>query len=380
MYRIGIVAGEASGDVLGADLIQALRARAPGLKIEGIGGPLMEQQGCISLFRTEQLSVMGLVEVIGRYRELINIRNSVLEHFLGNPPDVFIGIDAPDFNLDLEVKLHGNNIRTVHYVSPKVWAWREYRVRKIKKAVDRMLVLFPFEKTYYEGHKIPVTYVGHPAADRIKLVPDRNGARARLGLPADRKIIALMPGSRPMELDRLLSIFLYAADKCASARNDVYFITSLLNETSVERFKQALINCSLEDLPVSVYHNRSDDVLEAADVALLASGTVTLEAMLYKLPMVVAYKMNPLSFYLINAMVKIKYAALPNLLAGVEVVPELLQGKCRPESLAEYLLRWLDDNDAAEKLKSKFSLIHKQLKQNTSSVAAKSIIGMLESP
>jgi lipid-A-disaccharide synthase len=380
MYRIGIVAGEASGDILGADLIRALRATAPDIRVEGIGGPCMIQAGCEVIVPLEKLSVMGLMEVIGRYRELLGIRKSIAAHFFNNPPDLFIGIDAPDFNLVLESRLHRSGIKTVHYVSPQVWAWREYRVRKIRKAVDRMLVLLPFEKEYYDGRGIPVTYVGHPAADRIKLVPERAAARARLGLPGDKKIIALMPGSRTMELDRLLSPFLHAAQWCVKQRDDIYFASSLLNQAAVDQFNQALSTSTLKDLPVSVYNNRADDVLEAADTALLASGTITLEAMLYKLPMVVAYKMNALSFRLINTLVKVKYAALPNLLAGAEVVPEFLQGKCRPDKLGAALLEWLDDVSGVEKLQETFTSMHKQLQRNASITAAQSILDLLGRP
>jgi len=380
MYRIGIVAGEASGDILGADLIRALRLSVPDIKVEGIGGPLMVQAGCETIVPLEKLSVMGLMEVICRYRELAGIRKTLATRFLDDPPDIFIGIDAPDFNLDLELKLHRNNIKTVHYVSPQVWAWREYRLRKIRQAVDLMLVILPFEKAYYERHGIPVSYVGHPAADRIKLIPERAAARARLGLPEGRKIIALMPGSRAMELDRLLFPFLLAAQWCCASRDDLYFVTSLLNEAFVDRFKQACSASVFKNLPVSVYNNRADDVLEAADAALLASGTVTLEAMLYKLPMVIAYKMNQLSFYMINAMVKVKYAALPNLLAGAEIVPEFLQGKCLPESLGARLLEWLDDDIGVEGLRSTFSSLHRQLQQNAGATAAQSILDLLRQP
>jgi len=259
-----------------------------------------------------------------------------------------------------------------------VWAWREYRLGKIRKAVDRILVLLPFEKEYYEHHKIPAVYVGHPAADRINIVPDRISARSRLGIPTDRKIIAIMPGSRNMELKRLLPPFLLAAEWCTQQRKDLHFVTSLINGESVDRFKQEMKIHSLEKLPLSIYCQRADDVLEAADAALLASGTVTLEAMLYKLPMIVAYKMHPLSFFIIRAMVKIKYAALPNLLAGSEIVPEYLQGRCRPEILGERLLSLLDDHESVESLCSTFEGIHKQLRRNASRMAAESILELLE--
>lgn len=378
MYRIGVVAGEPSGDILGADLIRALRSLTPELKIEGIGGPHMIREGCDSIIPLEKLSVMGLMEVVGRYRELSGIRKSIAAHFLGAPPHLFIGIDAPDFNLGLESRLHSGGIKTVHYVSPQVWAWREYRIRKIRRAVDRMLVLLPFEKDYYQRHGISVTYVGHPAADRIGLEPNRSAARTRLGLARDRKIIALMPGSRGMELDRMLIPFLDTARWCAGKRDDLYFISSQLSESSLRQFHQALSAPAFKKLPVSVYNNRAEDVLEAADAALLASGTITLEAMLYKLPMVVAYKMNPLSFRLIKSMVNVRHAALPNLLAGTEVVPEFLQEKCRPEDLGRRLLGWLDDTRAVVQLQGTFTRIHRQLRQNASVSAAKSIIEVLD--
>lgn len=378
MYRIGVVAGEPSGDILGAELIRALRSLCPELKVEGIGGPNMIREGCDTIVPLEKLSVMGLLEVVGRYRELSGIRKSIAAHFLGDPPHLFIGIDAPDFNLDLEFKLRNSGIKTVHYVSPQVWAWREYRLRKIRRAVDLMLVLLPFERDFYERHAIPVSYVGHPAADRIGLVPDRTAARARLGLPRDKKIIALMPGSRNMELDRLLTPILGAAQWCTGNRDDLYFVSSQLSESSVHRLYQALSAPAFKNLPVSIYNNRADDVLESADAALLASGTITLEAMLYKVPMVVAYKLNPVSFHLIKALVNVRFAALPNLLAGAEVVPEFLQEKCRPGSMGKRLLECLDDTSAMERLRSKFTAIHKQLKRNASATAAKSIIELLE--
>ena len=379
MLRIGIVAGEASGDRLGADLIRALRSRRPELSIEGIGGPGMTGAGCRSLASMDRLSVMGLMEVIGRYRELSRLRENIAAHFLRHPPDLFIGIDAPDFNLGLESRLRAKGIKTVHYVSPQVWAWREYRLRNIRQSVDLMLVLLPFEEQYYQRHGIPVRFVGHPAADRIALRPDRSAARTRLGLPAEGKLVALMPGSRATELDRLIDPFLQAAAWCNSNRDGLLFATSMLGDESVQRMRQALSTPAFKDLPVQVYKNRADDVLEAADTALLASGTVTLEAMLYKLPMVVAYKMNPITFYLIKNMVKINFASLPNLLAGAEIVPEYLQGACRPQRLGKRLLDWLDDPGAVSRLESTYSSIHTKLRHDASTTAARSMLELLES-
>jgi len=377
MLRIGIVAGEASGDYLGADLINAIRNKIPNVVFEGIGGPQMEKQKCHLIFPMEKLSVMGLVEVMSSYMELVGIRNKITEHFLQQPPDVFIGIDAPDFNLELERRLHANGIKTVHYVSPQVWAWRTYRVIKIARAVDVILALFPFEKEFYENHNIPVAYVGHPLADRINVSPDKSAARIRLGLPKDKKIIALMPGSRKMELNSLLSPFLLTADWCMQRRSDIHFISSLLNNNSIQAFNDARSKLSLDNLPLSLYKNRSHDVLEAADVVLLASGTITLEAMLYKKPMVVAYKINWITYYLIKSMVKVKFAALPNLLAGKEIVPECLQNKCRPEILGENIMKWLEDEIAVSALEKEFMGLHNLLRKNAGQVAANRVLQLL---
>ncbi|HEY7840403.1 MAG TPA: lipid-A-disaccharide synthase [Gammaproteobacteria bacterium] len=373
MPRIGIVAGEPSGDRLGAGLIEELRRRYPGIEVEGIGGPLLQAAGCRSLFPMERLSVMGLVEVLGRYAELRRIRAQVARHFLQHPPDVFIGIDAPDFNLGLERRLRAKGIRTVHYVSPSVWAWRRWRLRGVARSVDLMLVLFPFEERIYRDAGIPVACVGHPLADRIPSVPDQAAARARLGLDPAARLIAIMPGSRRGEVERLFTPFLLAAAEIRRRRPEALFICSPLDEASAELCRRAQAAIGLADLPVAFFPGRSHDVLEACDVALLASGTVTLEALLFKRPMVVAYRMNPLTFAILRAMVRIRFVALPNLLGGEALVPEYLQGDCTPVRLAEGALRWLEDDAAAGRLRSRFAEIHTHLRRGASSRAAEAV-------
>jgi len=375
--RVGIVAGEASGDLLGASLIHAIRQKVPGLVAEGIAGPCMQETGCLALYPMQMLSVMGLLEVLGSYWKIAAIRKALLKKFIKDPPDVFIGIDAPDFNLGLEQKLRMQGIKTVHYVSPQVWAWREYRLNKIKQSVDLMLTLYPFEEAYYRDKGIPAICVGHPLADQIPMQPDTMAARTRLGLPQDKKIVALMPGSRKMEIDRLLQPFLLAAGQCLKQRSDLHFASSLLHDEAMDSFRITRQNLTLEGMPISLYKGRSHDVLEAADVVLLASGTIALETMLYKKPMVVAYKLNWLTYSLVKAMIKVRYVSLPNLLANAPIVPECLQGECTPERLAWEVLRWLDDQAALASLQQKFSGLHHELKRNGAQAASEQILQLV---
>lgn len=381
MQRIGIVAGEPSGDFLGGDLIAALRRlqAQPQLEVEGIGGPHLEGAGCVSLGSMDRLAVMGIVEVLGRFAELYRLRRRLIAHFLNRRPDVFIGVDAPDFNLDLELALRRRRVRTVHYVSPSVWAWREYRMRKIAAAADLVLVLFPFEQDIYRRWRIPAAWVGHPLADRIGMEPDRDAARRRLGLPQEGPLIAVMPGSRHTELGRHLQPFLLAAEQVCRRQPGVAFICSVLSDAAMKQCRAAIRSLGLNELPLVLFQGRAHDVLEAADVALLASGTITLEAMLFKRPMVVAYRMNALSFRLIRSMASVRFAALPNLLAGEPIVPECLQDQCTPERLAHELLRWLDDPRAAAALRLRFAGLHDALRRNASERAAQAIIGMIGS-
>jgi len=378
MLRIGIVAGEPSGDYLAADLIRELRLRVPDVLIEGIGGPQMQAAGCSILFPMEKLAVMGLIEVAGRYLELVGIRNKLLKHFKTTPPDVFIGVDAPDFNIGLEASLHANGIKTVHYVSPSVWAWRQYRIHKIKQAVDLMLVLFPFEQKIYQQYGIPVCLVGHPLADRINPVHDKADARTRLGLPVGGKVIAIMPGSRKSELDRMLDIHLQTAQWCNSRRDDLIFITNVLDESARLRVETAAARIcgDNERFKLHVYQDRAHDVLAAADIALLTSGTISLEAMLFDLPMVVAYRLHWLSYLIIRALVTVKFASLPNLLAGKLLVPEFLQKHCQPEKMGVALLGQLASGDNNAELKREYSQIRNSLRLNAGATAADAVLSL----
>jgi len=377
--RIAIVAGETSGDMLGAGLVKSLKERYPDAEFEGIGGPLMQSHGFKSFVPMERLSVMGLVEVLGRLFELLKVRRDLVRYWKKNPPDVFIGIDAPDFNLTLEQKLREAGIKTAHYVSPSVWAWREKRVFKIAKAVDLMLTLFPFEAKFYEKHDVPVTFVGHHLADKIPLETPSAPARENLGLDTTRPVVCLMPGSRGGEVARLGQLFLQTAERMLQKRNDLQFI---IPAASVERRNQ--IEAQLAEfpvnLPVKVVLGQSHTCMAAADTILLASGTATLEAMLLKKPMVVSYIVAPLTYKILKRLVTQEFVSLPNLLAGRELVPEYLQHDATAENLAEALLVRLEDSDAMHQLHETFLFIHRQLKRNADHEAAAAIAELLEKP
>jgi len=382
MLRIGIVAGEPSGDYLGADLIREIQKQVPDVRIEGIAGPQLQAAGCKLLFPMEKLAVMGLIEVVGRYIELVRIRRQLIEHFHANPPDLFIGIDAPDFNLGLEESLHALGIKTVHYVSPSVWAWRSSRIHRIKRAVDLMLVLFPFELPVYQKHRVPVQFVGHPLADRIPPEHDKAIARAGLGLPATGNIIAIMPGSRNTELDKMLPVQLETAKWCSHQRADLIFITSVLTAEARQYAGKVRDNICPDRTAVDlrIYQDRAHEVLASADVALLTSGTVTLEALLFKLPMVVGYRVNWLTYQIFRALVQVKFAALPNLLADKQLVAEFLQYECVPQKMGTELLRLLDDSAYTDNLKQQFSIIRTRLQQNAGAKAATAVLSLMPKP
>lgn len=376
--RIGIVAGEASGDYLGANLIKALKAQHGDIVVEGIGGVKMQAEGCLSIFPMDKLAVMGIIEVLGHFTELLGIRRRLLEYFSANRPDIFIGIDAPDFNLGLEQSLRRQGILTVHYVSPSIWAWRKYRIRKIARAVDLMLTLYPFELDIYRQYNIPAETVGHPLAEQIDMQPDKLAARRRLGLDKDKTIIGIMPGSRKSELSRLLPAFLQTANLYYKKSQNVQFISSVLDSGAVDYCRQIQTKLSLQHLPLTFYQDRVHDALEASDVVLLASGTITLEAMLFKRPMVVAYKLNPVTHFLVKMLTYIDHASLPNLLAGMELVPECLQNDCRPQRLCSYVENWLNHPRDVAELEHKFTQIHTSLKKNNSVLAAATILNLLK--
>ncbi|WP_394559489.1 lipid-A-disaccharide synthase [Aquipseudomonas alcaligenes] len=368
---VALVAGEASGDILGAGLMQALKQQHPQVEFIGVGGPRMEAEGLVSAFPMERLAVMGLVEVLGRLRELLGRRKRLIKELIAAKPDVFIGIDAPDFNLTLELKLRQAGIKTVHYVSPSVWAWRQKRVLKIREACDLMLTLFPFEARFYLDHQVPVRFVGHPLANTIPLQADREGAREALGLSDDEAVVALLPGSRGGEVGRLGELFLDAAERLRALRPGVRFVLPCAN---AERRAQLEAMLAGRNLPLLLLDGRSHEALAACDAVLIASGTATLEALLHKRPMVVAYKVAPLTYRILKRLVKSPYISLPNLLAERMLVPELIQDAATPDALAQTLAPLLDDG-AVQTLG--FDVIHRALRQDASQQAADAVLKLV---
>lgn len=368
--RIALVAGEASGDILGSGLMRAIRARHPDVEFIGVGGPLMEAQGMTSYFPMERLSVMGLVEVLGRLKELLARRKLLIQTLIDEKPDVFIGIDAPDFTLSIELKLRQAGIKTVHYVSPSVWAWRQKRVLKIREGCDLMLTLLPFEARFYEEKGVPVRFVGHPLADTIALDADRPAARAELGL-GEGPVVALMPGSRGGEVGRLGALFFDAAQRLLAARPDLHFVLPCASPQRREQIEHLLQG---RELPLTLLDGQSHLALAACNAVLIASGTATLEALLYKRPMVVAYRLAPLTYWILKRMVKSPYVSLPNLLAQRLLVPELLQDAATPEALAQTLLPLLDNGDAQT---AGFDEIHRTLRRDASSQAADAVLNLI---
>ncbi|MEO8400677.1 MAG: lipid-A-disaccharide synthase [Gammaproteobacteria bacterium] len=374
--NIGILAGEPSGDLLGASLISALQNLTPDITFTGIGGPKMIAAGCHSLHDMERLSVMGLVEPLFRLRELFRIRSNLHQYFLQNRPDVFIGIDSPDFNLGLELKLRRAGIPVVHYVSPSVWAWRQKRIHKIAKATDLVLTLFPFEADFYQKHHVPVQFVGHPLADAIPLRSDKLLARQKLKLESDETYIAILPGSRSNEIKYLAKVFINAALRCQQAKPHLKFITSAVNELRDQEFKQ-LCQQLAPDLPITFFQGCSQDVMAAADIVMVTSGTATLETMLFKRPMVIAYRMANLTYKLARHLVKLKFFGLPNLLANEFLVPELIQDDANPEKISTAIIDYLDHPEKIALLEERFLQIHQSLRCDASAQAACAVMGLV---
>lgn len=373
--RYVLVAGEASGDILGANLIAHLKALQPDAVFEGIGGPLMEAQGLKSLVPMDRLSVMGLVEVLGRLRELLGIRKRLYVSCLQNPPTAFIGIDSPDFNMPLARKLKQAGIPTVHYVSPSVWAWRQKRIFNIKKSVDLMLALFPFELPIYHQHDIPVVCVGHTLADDIPFENDAFTARKALGLEGIQgPVFAILPGSREGEVARLAPLFIEAMKLIKHKEPEATFLIPAANAERRLQIEAMLQEANAEAILID---GQSRTVMMAADAILLASGTAALEAMLVKRPMVVSYRVNALTYAIMKRMVKVPYVSLPNLLANEALVPELLQDAATPDNLAARLLQTWRSFIGDKAIQAKYLDLHKMLRKNAGAQAAQAIVSML---
>lgn len=375
--RIAIVVGETSGDMLGIGLMKALKKQYPDATFEGIGGPLMEAEGFKSFVPMERLAVMGLVEILGRLFELLKVRKKLVKYWQKNPPDVFIGIDAPEFNTQLEYKLKTSGIQTVHYVSPSVWAWRSKRIHKIKKSVDLMLTLFPFEAKFYQEHDVPVSFVGHNLADSIPFENHADDARQVFNIEPNEKVVCLMPGSRGSEVEKLCPVFLQTAERISQHNPDVRFILPAANHVRKQQIEQ-FIEEMKPAAKIEVIDRHSKTCMQAADVILLASGTATLEGMLLKKPMIVSYIVAPLTYRIMRRLLKQDFISLPNLLAGREVVPEILQEQATAENLAKAVNERLEDEDLIHQLQETFLFIHKQLKRGANEQAALAIVNLLE--
>lgn len=375
--RVAIVAGEASGDILGEALLRALRARVPSLQAEGIAGPRMQQQGCVGLYAMDRLSVMGIVAILKRLPELLGVRKRLSQQWLQDKPDVFVGIDAPEFNLGLEQRLRAGGVATVHFVSPSVWAWRKKRIFKIQRAVDLMLTLFPFEQQIYQQHQIPVAHVGHPLADQIALENPSTPARAALGIPADVPVLALLPGSRGSELKFLAMPFIQAAQRLQQQDPALHIVVPCASAARRAQFEHALATAGgLQHL--HLLDGQSQLAMCASDAILLASGTATLEAMLIKRPMVVAYRVSSFSYAIFKRLLTIGRFALPNLLAGKDLVPELIQDDCTADKLAAAARLQLDaGSEEKARLTGEFSRIHEQLRGDAGARAADAVLAML---
>ncbi|WP_425331643.1 lipid-A-disaccharide synthase [Pseudoalteromonas viridis] len=374
---IGIVAGELSGDILGAGLIHALREHYPNARFIGIAGPKMMAAGCETLFDMEELAVMGLVEVLGRLPRLLKIRKQLVEQFIANKPDIYIGIDAPDFNLRVEKPLKAAGIKTVQYVSPSVWAWRQKRIFKIAEATNLVLSLLPFEKAFYDKHEVPCTFVGHTLADEIPLDVDVSAARAQLGLKDSDTVLALLPGSRGSEVSQLSETYLLTAKALADKIPNLKILVPLVNEKRKAQF-QAIQAQVAPELRTILLDGQSSLAMTAATAVLLASGTATLEAMLYKKPMVVGYKLKPLSYWIFNTFFtfNIKHFSLPNLLADEALVEEFLQQDCNPDALTDALLPLLKGDNSA--LIQRFYDIHQNIRRDASKQAAQAVVELID--
>ncbi len=383
--RIGIVAGEPSGDKLGAGLINALTAAYPQAEFIGIGGAKMRQAGCNILYDMTRIELMGVDGLCGKLTDILKIRYALYRHFLVHPPDIFIGVDVPDFNLTLERKLKKKNIRTIHYVSPTVWAWRGYRIHKIRRSVGYMLTLFPFEKKFYTDHKIPATCVGHPIADEIG-EPDTIAARKKIGITVQpnkgksqgsgNKIIALLPGSRHAEVKTLAAVLVEAAEKIHHADPTVQFVLPFASQSMKKVFYE--IVGSIKHLPIITLDGQSRDAIEASDIVVLASGTAALEAALLRKPHVVVYKMSAITYWLFQRLRHVDYYSMPNQLLPEPNIPELVQEQATADNIVHAVNEFIRNPHKVKKLEQDFINIHQQLKRDANQQAAQVVIKLLE--
>ncbi len=376
--RVGMVAGEASGDLLAAHLVAALKARRPGAVFGGIGGPRMQGEGFDSHFPMEKLSVRGYGELLGHYGEIMAIRRRLARQLLEARPDLFIGVDSSGFNLGLERRMKDAGIPAIHYVSPSIWAWRGWRIREIARSVSHMLVMFPFEEPLYRKAGVPVSYVGHPLADLIPLAPKKEEARAQLRLPQGKLIVAMLPGSRRSELHYMADTFVLTAHRFRQEVHDVHFVVPTVTRQTRDMFEHAVHRHQRTDLPLTLLFGHSHEALTAADVALVASGTAALEAALFKTPMVITYRQSPITWALMRALLYLPYVGLPNILAGEKLVPELLQDAATPAALSAALVELLRDAAARKRQIERFTEFHHLLRQNTAAKAADAVLGVLE--
>lgn len=375
--KVAIVAAEASGDNLGASLIASLKNHYPNAQFVGIAGDAMQATGCTSLFPIHQLSVMGIVEVAKQLPKILKIRKTLIKYFTENPPDIYIGIDAPDFNLPIEKILKKQGVLTVHYNSPTVWAWREKRIHQIGKSINLMLALFPFEAAIYEKHNIPVRFIGHPLADEIQNNIDIGQLRYSLGLPQKAPLITLMPGSRKGELSKIAPVFIQAATRILKKQPNANFIAPMVSEQRAKQFKQYLRQYA-SHLPIKVTLKNSRQAMAASDIVLLASGTATLEALLLNKPMVVAYKVPFINYLIGKLLIKIDKFALPNLLAKEYIVPEFIQKQCTPDNLAKAVLEQLNSLPMNDVMALRYQKIRQGLQRDASEHAAQAISQLLE--
>lgn len=374
ILTIAIVAGETSGDILGAGLIRALRDRYPNIRFVGIAGPKMQAEGCEAWYQMDELAVMGIVEVLGKLRRILAIRKDITQRIKALKPDLFIGIDAPDFNLSLEGKLKQAGIKTIHYVSPSVWAWKQKRVFKIKRNTDLILTFLPFEKAFYDKYDVPCRFIGHKMADDVALFPDQNNMREKLGIPPGQRVLSLLPGSRHAEVTLLSAPFLQAAQLVSQSITNLHIVVPLANSKRRKEFEQIKAQVAPE-LNAQLLDGHAREAMMASDAAILASGTVALECMLAKCPMVVGYKMKPFTFWLAKKLVKTPYVSLPNILAGKQIVPELLQDDCTPVNIANHITTLLTSDNSS--LKETFLALHQQIRCQADEQAAKAVLDVI---